>query len=398
MSTITVEPTSLEQVLSGKERSMLPSNAHPLQVLVVDDENGPRQALRMLLKETYTVHVVDSALEALKALEEFPIGVVVSDIRMPKITGVELLQMIQQRYPNVQVIIVTGYGELDTAMKAVEYGAYAYLEKPYDADKMLNTVASAYGKFTEERERRALEDLALEASRFETLGRLVSGTMHDLGTPLTVLNSHLEILSMNPHRDDIAKRVETMRSQVAYCSELTRSTMDYLRHDKGVHGPLDLNGVVEETMAVAKPYLRETSVACQLDLDESLPEIHGEIALLRQSIMNLMNNACQAMLEQKEDRTLHVRSYVAEDRVCLEIEDKGPGIPETLRNRIFEMFYSTKGEQGTGLGLGVVSNVMRRCGGSVDLVDGQHGTGACFRLRFPARSLSEHGDGVALAQ
>lgn len=396
MTTLNQQTIRINDVTLRKESPQM-SSVTPLHVLVVDDENGPRQALRMLLKETYTVHVVDGALEALKTLEEFPIGVVVSDIRMPKVTGVELLQMIHERYANVQVVIMTGYGELETAMKAVEYGALAYLEKPFDSHKMLDTVASAYARHTDEKERRALEDLALEASRFETLGRLVSGTMHDLGTPLTVLNSHLELLSMNPNRDDIAKRVETMRSQVAYCSEITRNTMDFLRHEKGVHGPLELNGVVEAAYAVAKPYLRETNVKCVLDLDVEIPQVDAEVVLLRQSIMNIMNNACQAMTGQDENRELHIRSFTEGDTVVLELEDTGPGIPETLRNRIFEMFYSTKGEQGTGLGLGVVSNVMRRCGGSVDLVEAPQGVGACFRLTFP-KSVTPHQNEVALAQ
>lgn len=388
MCAVVADPKSYNGILTREEDEMLSSRGVLNHVLVVDDENGPRQALRMLLKETYTVHVVDSARAALEVLEKEPIGVVISDIRMPKVSGVDLLQMIRERYDNVQVVMMTGYGELKTAMKSVEFGAFSYIEKPFDTDIMLDTVAAAYARFTQDRERRALEDLALEASRFETLGRLVSGTMHDLGTPLTVLNSQLELMSMKLDREpaDLEKRIATMRSQVAYCTEITRNTMDYLRHEKGVSGPLSLNELVSTSVSVARPYFRETSVEYHLDLTANLPLILVESVLVRQSIMNVMNNACQAMAEKTEvgKRNLYIRTSLDEGMVVLEIEDSGPGIAPVVREHIFEMFYSTKGDKGTGLGLGVVSNVMSRCGGGVALVEGRQGSGACFRLSFPA--------------
>ena len=148
---------------------------------------------------------------------------------MPEKSGVDLLREVKQIDSDIQVIIFTGYGQLETAMKAVEYGAFAYMEKPFDNSVMLDMVRSAHAKHRQEKERRMFEKLALEASRFETLGRVVSGMMHDMGTPLTVINSHIELLLMKPDRDDLLKRLETMKSQVQYCADLARSTMNYLR-------------------------------------------------------------------------------------------------------------------------------------------------------------------------
>ena len=249
MSTNRLQENRVQVQIIKKESVMSIASADRAHVLVVDDENGPRQALRMLLKETYEVHIAESPKEALEILELHPIGVVVSDIRMPKVTGVELLKLIKSKSPDIQVIMMTGYGELETAVMAVEYGAFAYLEKPFDSKKMMDTVAGGCKKFQEERERRVLEELALEASRFETLGRMVSGMMHDLGTPLTVLNSHLELLAMKPDREDILKRIKTMQSQVRYCTDIARNTMDFLRHEKGVDGPIQLNQIVDSCVS-----------------------------------------------------------------------------------------------------------------------------------------------------
>lgn len=375
--------TSDKDALSEVQQTKTSPPSVKRQLLVVDDEYGPRQSLRMLLKEDYTVHLAENANEAMVLLKEHPIGLVVSDIRMPKVSGVDLLQQIKEYNQDIEVIIMTGYGELETAMKAVEYGAYSYMEKPFDTKYMLDCVNAAYDKHETEQNRRLMEDLALEASRFETLGRFVSGTMHDLGTPLTVLSSHLELICMKPDRDDIWDRLDTMREQVKFCTDIARNTLDFLRHDRGVEGPMQLSHVVNSCISIGQPYLRETKVMCETQLASNLPKIIGEAVLLRQCVMNLINNACQAMLDQKDHRTIYLGTHEEDDFVCLSIEDNGPGIPAENHARIFELFYSTKDDGGTGLGLGVVKNVMTRCGGDIELVPGKRGNGACFLLRFP---------------
>ena len=352
-------------------------------VLIVDDENGPRQALRMLLKEDYTVHLAPNVTRALELLQEEPIELVITDLRMPERTGVDLLRETKRIDSDIQVIIFTGYGQLETAMKAVEYGAYAYVEKPFDNDVMLDMVESAIRKHKLQREGRAFERLALEASHFETLGRLVSGMMHDLGTPLTVLSSHIELLIMNPDRDDLLRRLETMKGQVQYCADMARSTMGYLRHDNDPSALVSLNEIVTACLKVGIPLLREQRVELEEDLNNDLPAIVCDAALMRQAIMNIIANACQAMSTQEADRDLFIATWVEDHKVCLSIEDTGPGISEELRESVFETFFSTKGQSGTGLGLGVVRNVMRRFNGTVNLEDGRRGTGARFVIRMP---------------
>lgn len=352
-------------------------------VLIVDDENGPRQALRMLLKEDYIVHLAPNVAKALEVLKEEPIGVVITDLRMPEQSGVDLLRETKRIDLDIQVIIFTGYGQLETAMKAVEYGAFAYIEKPFDSDFMLDMVKSAIRKHRHERERRAFEQLALEASRFETLGRLVSGMMHDLGTPLTVLSSHIELLMMNPDRDDLLRRLDTMKGQVQYCAEMAKSTMNYLRHDANPSRIVDLKEVLTMCLKFAAPLFREQRVDLEEEIEETLAPMNCDVVLMRQAIMNIITNACHAMATQENARNLYITTWAEDDRLCLSIEDSGPGIPEELRESVFETFFSTKGQSGTGLGLGVVRNVMRRFNGTVNLENGRHGSGACFVLRMP---------------
>jgi len=367
------------------------------KILVVDDENGPRQALRMLLNGEYEVLLANDVPVAVRTLKEQQIDLIITDIRMPQQSGVDLLRIVKETRPEIQVILLTGYAHLDTAMKAVEYGAFVYLEKPFDNDMMLKYVRAGLEKSRQERERRVMEQLAIEANRFETLGRLVSGMMHDMGTPLSVIGSQIEMIMNNPHRNDMLDRLNTMHNQVKHCSDMVRCAMNFLRHDSQGSAPFCLNNVVEMCLEVARPAVRNYSVRVTTDFASDLSSCMGDLVLVRQAVLNLTTNACHAMSKQSEPRELKLRTWMEGAYVCLSVEDTGPGVPAENREKIFETFFTTKGEMGTGLGLAVVKNVMRRHKGSVTLVDSpdraritdQHTGGAKFVLRFPLATTED---------
>ncbi|MBI4558348.1 MAG: response regulator [Candidatus Hydrogenedentes bacterium] len=351
-------------------------------ILVVDDENGPRQALRMLLKEHHDVFLASDVTAAQQIVERECVDLIITDIRIPRQSGIELLQQVRKCYPDIEVIILTGYGHLESAMKAVEYGAFAYLEKPFDNATMLKHVEAALQKRRRELVRRRLEDLALEANRFETLGRVVSGMIHDLGTPLSVVGSHVELLLLDPGKADLENRLKIIRAQVGHCTDIVRSTMNFLRHQAQQSTPINLNEIAEACLEVGHPLLRRQNVSVAKCYAEGLPYCVGDFVLVRQAILNLLTNACQAMDKQEQPREITVRTWSENQSVCFSIADNGPGIPRTDRTKVFDAFYSTKGKAGTGLGLAVVKNVMQRHGGEVCLGENR-GCGALFVLKFP---------------
>lgn len=352
------------------------------QILVVDDENGPRQALRMLLKEDYDVAMASDVPMALALLDQQSFDLVITDVRMPRQTGVDLLREVKLRDPDIQVIILTGYGQLESAMKAVEFGAFAYMEKPFDNDHLLHQVHAALDKRNRELERRKLEQLALEANRFDLVGRVVSGMLHDLGTPLSVIGSHIELLQIDPDKSDVDGRLNIMHAQVNHCSDIVRSTMNFLRHHSQKPAPLNLNDVIQTCLDVGRPLLRRQHVEVGEELDPDLPSCLGDFVLIRQAILNLLTNACQAMQGQTEPQEIYIRTWSDGDQVCMSFADSGPGIPPENRRKVFDTFFSTKGKGGTGLGLAVVRNVMRQHGGDVTLADSPY-RGALFVLTFP---------------
>ncbi|MBI1320018.1 MAG: response regulator [Candidatus Hydrogenedens sp.] len=369
---------------SPRDGEEMATKTFPARILVVDDENGPRQALRILLNEYYEVKTASSVADALVELERTPIDVIVTDIRMPHATGLDLLREARLRQPDVQVILLTGYGQLSTAMEAIEHGAFAYLEKPFDHQVMLDKIRASLERQKMEKERRSLERIALEANQFETLGHIVSGTLHDLGTPLSVIGSHLDLLLVRPTEEEVMRRVSTMRGQVEHCNDLVRNTMGMLRHRPGHREAVALSATIEMCCAVARPLLNSSSVRLETRLNPNLRLRSAELVQVRQAVLNLIYNAIQAM-EEREDKWLLVETYEESQMACVAVEDNGPGVPVAQAEQIFEALYSTKGEKGTGLGLAVVRNVMMRHGGTVHLEQHEN-RGARFVLKFPVGS------------
>jgi len=379
---MTPELVALQEPSSLRQGMQAIGQAEKARILVVDDENGPRQALRMLLKEEHDVRLAADVPAALEILEHEPINLVITDLRMPQQSGVELLQIVKQLYPETQVIILTGYAHLDSAMQAVQFGAFAYIEKPFDNNLMLQRVHEGLAKYRQEHEHRVLERLAIEANRFETLGRLVAGMIHDMGTPLSVVGSQIELILSNMGRNDVEDRLKTMQSQVRHCSEMVRAAMNFLRYDQQPLAPFSLNNLVESCLEVAHPVLRNQNVEVARNLQNDLPSAIGDIVLVRQAVLNLVTNACHAMEKQAQPARITLETWLEGDTVCLAVEDTGPGVPKEHHSRIYETFFTTKGRKGTGLGLAVVKNVMNRHKGSIALIE-KEGAGARFELAFP---------------
>jgi len=264
------------------------------------------------------------------------------------------------------------------------------LEKPFDNNDMLQHVEAALHRYNRERERRIMEELAFEANRFETLGRVMAGMVHDLGTPLSVLEGQIEFLKIKSEHVDLPKRLETMQAQVHHCCDMVRNTMGFMRSESTRGMEVSLSHVVEECLKVGGHTLRDAKVTVQTTFSAEPVICVGEVVLIRQAVLNLINNACQALARREAPREIHIRTWAEDTTVCLSVTDNGEGIPAMARDRIFDTFYTTKGKEGTGLGLAVVRSVMTRHGGQVSLGQAPGG-GAEFTLRFPKSATRQLG-------
>ena len=114
-----------------------------LKILIIDDELAPRESIRMVLKDKYAVAAAPGVAEALGYMTDNPVNLVLLDINMPKIDGITGLKEIKKRHPETQIILLSAYVTLETIQKALKLGAFGYLMKPFDHDKLINIVDEA---------------------------------------------------------------------------------------------------------------------------------------------------------------------------------------------------------------------------------------------------------------
>ena len=182
------------------------ANAELPQVLVIDDEMGPRESLRMLLEAELSSSHGGSVETGLKLLKEKKPDTIVMDIRMPGMTGIEGLRRIRQIDPHLSVIMLTGFGALETAKEALRLGANDYISKPFDAREMREVIGrnvertrlhrtseNAAGEI-KELNNRLLKELA-QKERLASLGQASAEFVHDIGNPLTIVWGYVQLLA-----------------------------------------------------------------------------------------------------------------------------------------------------------------------------------------------------------
>ncbi len=241
----------------GSSRTMTIPPELP-HVLVIDDEIGPRESLRMLLKPNYQVHTATTVEAGLRLLREKHPDAVVSDIRMPGTNGIDGLRRIREIDPHVAVIMLTGFGALETAQEALRLGANDYISKPFDAHEMREVISrnvertrvqrSGVNAAAEIRElnNRLLKELA-QKERLASLGQASAEFVHDLGNPLTIVWGYVQLLAKKLEQSEKEKGVENPASakelkiieqNVRLCRELLTMWQSYGSVEAAPHRPV----------------------------------------------------------------------------------------------------------------------------------------------------------------
>jgi signal transduction histidine kinase len=370
-------------------------------ILVIDDEANICEGIkRALAPQGFVVEAATSGQDGLQKIQAGGFGLVLLDVMMPDISGIDLIPAIHQYDADIVCIIITGYATVELAIRAIKQGAYNFLTKPFSVDEL--TLAVNQGI---EHQRLSLEakrllateaetrHLTKEKARLEELDRakrLFFRLMtHEMQAPLSAIESYLQLMMegyVRPEQqheilEKCMTRVEDEKNLIADLMELGRLQVIGPASDTtSIHLDEVLRQMVNEMQSQAV----QKNLQLKVDIASNMPTVNGSPKLFKSLWENLIDNAIKYTLPGGEvAASLHVENGQVVGEVC----DTGIGIPVEDQARLFSEFFRAKNAKelnfhGTGLGLVIIKRIIEGAGGTIQ-VESQEGHGSKFSFRLP---------------
>ena len=354
------------------------------KVLVIDDEEIARiSCQRVLKREGIRVTLAGSGREGLETLMREPHDLVLVDLKMPEMDGVEVARRIQHYDQNVVVIIITGYATIESAVAVMKEGAYDYLPKPFTPDELLIVVRRGLEKRRLDQESRALRE---EKEAMER--NFITMVTHQLRSPLAAIFQYIEVLlsDIGGELSEVQREMlERARIRLEGLLQLINDWLDMSRIQTGeiLHRlqPINLSACVDAALAGVELAAKEKNVQIITNIPQDLPQVHADTDTFREVLSNVISNAIKY---NRVDGSVTISAREEPEWIVLEVTDTGPGIDEKEIPFIFDQFYRSKAKEirkleGTGLGLAIAYKIVRAHGGKIE-VRSRVGEGSTFSI------------------
>ncbi len=381
------------------------THVNGFDLLLVDDEKDFRGILvKRLGRRGLHVREAESGEAALRLMQEQPVDVIVMDVKMPGLNGIEALKRIKALYPAAEVILLTGHTNTQDGVEGIKAGAFDYLSKPIEIEHLVRKITQAQNKIrrfraaqqeTEFRER--ITQQMVVAERLVALGTMASGVAHEINNPLAVIQDAAgwlqqimakpEMTGM-PRRADFEKALDRIHKAVQRARRITQQLLQVVKTqttelaDPAGMTEVRLKELAEEAIALVEPEAALKKVTVSLESRAPHPVAWTDPYQLLQVLLNLLTNSIQATTAGGR---VTVSLQFSVEAAKIAVQDTGSGIsPENL-TRVFEPFFTTKGVgQGTGMGLYVSWGIVAKLGGLIT-VESQVGQGTTFIITLPVK-------------
>jgi len=400
------------------------ANDNRSDILLVDDEELVRSLLsRSLKQDGYSVSVAGTVKAALERLDAGPCDLLILDKNLPDGSGLSIIEATRNMGIDAEVIVITGYSDTDSAIRAVSLGVFRYVRKPFDLDALRMDINRA---LETHRLRRALQNRTREleatnaelrevvarereadsrrirAERLATIGSLAAGVAHEINNPLSLLSMTIpytvneldsmlrtRAMELDPEHavaavERIVRSLRPTQEAVELLMSLSADLHSLGRTEHPDPSPVKLAEVAGSAMRLVRHQLKNKATLV-LELPDELTVL-GHAKRLVQVFINLLTNAGRAIVDgHPETNEIAVRCRDEGSEVIVEVSDTGVGIPDSNIDRIFDRFFSDNSrgaDQGSGIGLSIVREIMKEHAGRVE-VRSVEGIGTTFMLRFP---------------
>ncbi|MCK5541179.1 MAG: response regulator [Desulfobacterales bacterium] len=389
-------------------------------ILAVDDEKQNLNAIKRIFKKhNHNLFFALSGEEALRQVTKENPSIVILDIMMPGIGGIETCSRIKKIDKNIMVLIVSGNATVDDRLEAYTALADDYLAKPYDPDELIAKVEILLRLYNakqklkevnlhlEETVKKRTEELVTR-ERQAIVGKMVQGIVHNLRGPVSAAYGNVQLMEMNfnsfleslPSMDEktsaLADKIKKSSSYVFKAIEKTSELIDTLLIQGGsnpneIKQSLNLNNLIaKELKFIHSETIMKYRVRVKLSLEDDIPLIKGIYSDFSQIFYNIVNNACEAM-KNSENKQITISSSSRSTGISISFSDTGSGIDPDKISLIFDPFYSTKSKSsetksGSGLGLFVCSRLMTEYQGFIAVNNNEH-EGSTFTVMIPLSNV-----------
>jgi signal transduction histidine kinase len=373
-------------------------------VLLVDDEEGIRTVLSLAITDAgYEALTAATGAQALEILTERDIPLIVTDIRMPGMDGLELLKRIRKDWPDSEVIMITGHGDMDVAIESLRLGAGDFITKPLHENALEVSLKRALEKisirdqlreYTENLEHLVLEKSKelVEAERMAAVGQTVASMSHAIKNVAGGLEGGMFVLEKGlelENREYLRQGWEMVRRDVERIKNLSMELLDYAKPVTISPVDADPNGPARQVHDLMVTQAEKCDVQLLLELTDPLPTMRIDTNAIHQCLTNLVSNAIDACQDRLEgEKKVIIRTQDGGGMaVRYEVIDTGHGIAPEILTRIFNSFFTTKGSRGTGIGLMATKKLVKEMGGSI-MANSGIGEGATFTITIPTAHVN----------
>lgn len=374
------------------------------RILLVDDEAGIRTVLGLALADSgFEVTTAENGDAALRLFRELKPPIVLTDIKMPDMDGIELLQRIKIESPDTEVIMFTGHGDMELAIKSLKYDATDFVTKPINDDVLEIALKRARERIVMRRQlreytenlERLVEEKArrlVEAERMAAIGQTVAELAHTIKNIANSLKGSIFVLGKGVELDEKEYILEGWRMVESNVEKIKNLSMDLLHYGKYAKvqlSPCDPKLPAGEVLRLMESRARDEGVRLEVDSGPDLAPVTMDADGIQRCLMNLVGNAidaCRGNAEAGRDKQVVLRVQADKGRgVEYQVVDNGCGMDEILQQRLFQSFFSTKGTDGTGIGLMMTRRIVDQHQGSIE-VRSHVGEGTTVVIRVPAAS------------
>ncbi|MEO8548614.1 MAG: ATP-binding protein [Kofleriaceae bacterium] len=351
-------------------------------IVIAEDDAGLAEATARLLSEKYTVIIGLDGLAALELVKQHQPQLLVTDIDMPGLNGIELAKQFRNAVGDqlAPIIMLSAVIDLGTRIAGLEAGAIDYVTKPFEPRELLARVDAQF----------RMRELAVrlqQAEQLSTLGILTSGLAHEIRNPANGIVNAIGPLSELLPRELIGPEtgpgqlLEVMEECANQIRFLSKQLLGFRSGMQLEVAPAKASEVVGRALSLAQSAFSGVELRTNIAVDR---QIQCSVPLLVQALTNLIDNATQAA---GRGGWVEISTFFEGGRIAVEVADSGPGVPLALRDRIFQPFFTTKSPgEGTGLGLAMARAIVQRHGGNLEIRE--RGGRAAFVIDLPADSFA----------